>query len=299
MNKITPVFILGSARSGTTWLANLLESHADIAATACVEHHGIHESHLFDHTRYCFPEELTCTEFIQKYKDEDYFKLLGLDKKSFCEEKTSRETVFEWFRQLMCEYALKNGAAFWMEKTPKHVIYYDEILATYSDALFVTIERGFRKTILSNLTKYARPGAGRYRQMAEKVLRYELDKRALARLRKRVPGRILSLSYENLAADPDREIARIEQFLKIKETPLESRYLADSSYKQRVEPYKMSLIDWSFVYLLRVLAIFAPFEMQRKVRMRRDKLSSAQFPLYTRVQAAGNRVADINTNNHV
>lgn len=105
MQKATPIFILCSARSGTTWLANLLGNHPDIASIACVEHHGIHESHIFDHTRYCFPNKINCCDFIEKYREEDYFKLLGFGGQEFFSERVNTESVFYWSRQLMDEYA--------------------------------------------------------------------------------------------------------------------------------------------------------------------------------------------------
>ena len=74
--KTKPLFIMGSARSGTTWLANILSSHPDISSPTCVEHHGIHESHLFDHTRYVFPDDIECDTFINEYKKEDFFTII-------------------------------------------------------------------------------------------------------------------------------------------------------------------------------------------------------------------------------
>jgi len=46
-NNITPIFILGGARNGTTWLCNTLGNHSEIASVRHVLHHGFHESSIF------------------------------------------------------------------------------------------------------------------------------------------------------------------------------------------------------------------------------------------------------------
>lgn len=42
-----PVFVVGRNRSGTTWLANQLCEHPDIAGVQQERRHGIHESAYF------------------------------------------------------------------------------------------------------------------------------------------------------------------------------------------------------------------------------------------------------------
>lgn len=279
-----PVFLLGSARSGTTWLANLLGSHPDIASIACVEHHGIHESHIFDHTRYCFSEKLGCSEFIEKYKEEDYFKLLRVGGENICANHSTKESVFFWFRQLMEEFGQRHAAIYWLEKTPKHTIYYDEIIYEFPEAIFITINREFRNTLLSNLTKYARNDISRYRQIAEKVFRYELDRRALRRLDKVAKARVINVRYEDLLSDTAEQIQRIEKYLGIAEITLKSQYSADSSYRRKKQQYYMSSADWLMAYVMRIAVAAMPFRVGRAIRIRRDKLSASQFPIFARIQ---------------
>ncbi len=42
--KKKPVFIIGTNRSGTTWVGNLLAAHSDVAAIVHEKHKEIHES---------------------------------------------------------------------------------------------------------------------------------------------------------------------------------------------------------------------------------------------------------------
>src|SRR5690348_5527303 len=78
MSDIKPIFVMGTARSGTTWLANLLASHPLIAAVAADEHHGVVESHLLDHTRFALPGVISVRSFLDRYQGEDYFRVMDL-----------------------------------------------------------------------------------------------------------------------------------------------------------------------------------------------------------------------------
>src|SRR3954471_10834777 len=80
-----PVFVVGTARAGTTWLGNLLASHTQVAAVTCPEHHGMVESHLLDYTRYALPGTLTAQEFMAGYSGEDYLRAMKLDSQAINE----------------------------------------------------------------------------------------------------------------------------------------------------------------------------------------------------------------------
>ena len=47
--KVTPIFVVGSNRSGTTYISNILASSNLITAVQHEEHFGIHESSYFNH----------------------------------------------------------------------------------------------------------------------------------------------------------------------------------------------------------------------------------------------------------
>lgn len=124
--KALALFIMGSVRSGTTWLENIFCSRPDISSSTYIEHHGIHESSLFDHTRYVFFDDIEWDAFI--IEKEDLFELLSLDETIFCENYVGKHGVFYWFSILMEAFAKINNTSYWLEKTPKLFIYYDVIL---------------------------------------------------------------------------------------------------------------------------------------------------------------------------
>ncbi len=51
MNTITPIFIVGTNRSGTKWLSNILANHPDVAAVQTERTLGIVETYMFDSLR--------------------------------------------------------------------------------------------------------------------------------------------------------------------------------------------------------------------------------------------------------
>jgi len=280
-----PIFVLGTARSGTSWCANLLAMHPDIAAAATAEHEGItgiHESHLFSHTRYCFPERIACRDFIARYREEDYFKLTGLSPQGFCDKHPGSFTVFELFRAMMDDLAEGQGARCWLEKTPKHTIYYGELIERFPDARFIVTRRGFRDTVLSNVNKYPRKGVSYARQVIEKVFRYVSDRRAIKRLKRRCPERIIEVAYEALLSNTQAEVGRLLRFLQLEERPLRSKYPSNSAYgpgkraKRRIGP-----LGWIGIYIARAVFWLMPFPVVRHLRERRDRQAAKRFPKYT------------------
>ena len=285
-----PVFVLGTARSGTSWCANLLAMHPDIAAVATAEHEqitGIHESHLFSHTRYCLPAELDTADFVERYRQEDYFKLSGLSPGGFVARHPGRHRLTVLFRLLMEDVAEARGASHWLEKTPKHTIYYDEVLRAYPDALFVLTRRRFRDTILSNINKYPRKGVGFPRQVVEKVFRWVSDRKAIRRFKRSAAGRFVEISYEDLLHDTQAEIGRVLRFLDLPERTLTSAFPSNTAFGQGRGPRRrLSTGGWAAVHMLAGLFWMVPFPVCRTLRMRRDRSQAARrFPKYTFVPA--------------
>ena len=285
LRKKQPIFVLGTARSGTSWLANLLATHPDVGAAATGEHKGItgiHESHLFSHTRYCFPERNTCREFISRYKEEDYFKLTGLSPHAFCDGHPGTFTVYELFRAIMDEFAENVGAHYWVEKTPKHTIYYRELIRYFPDAYFVVTRRGFRQTVLSNVNTYPRKGATVMRQVVEKVFRYVSDTRAIRRLKRQGRIRVIEVKYEDLLKNTQEELGRVLAFVKLEERELYSTFPTNSSYELgKQERREFGLLGWTGIYVVRGACWLMPFSVMHYLRRRRDMQSAKKFPKYT------------------
>lgn len=287
MGKKQPVFVLGTARSGTSWCANLLAMHPDITAATTTEYEditGIHESHLFSHTRYWFPETVTCTEFISRYKEEDYFKLTGLSPDTFCVHQHDRYTVFELFGIMMDDFADNQGTRCWLEKTPKHTIYYCELLKHFPDALLIVTRRNFKDTLLSNLNKYPRIRLSFPKQVIEKVFRYVSDRRAIKRLKRDGGERVIEVGYEDLLKDTQKEVRRLLRFLHLEERELHSIFPNNTAYgSSQKKKHGISTISWVAIYALRMIFWLVPFPIIHALRVRRDLRRARRFPKYTSI----------------
>lgn len=288
-----PVIILGTPRSGTSWCANLLAMHPGIAAVATAEHEditGIHESHLFSHTRYCFPAEIDSEAFVERYRQEDYFKLTGLTPRDFARRHPGRHRMTDLFRMLMEDLAEAEQASHWLEKTPNHAIYYDDMLHAYPDALFVLTRRRFRDTILSNVNKYPRKGVSFPRQVIEKVFRWVSDRRALARFRRTCPDRFVEINYEDLLGDTQTEIGRVLSFLGLPGRELTSIYPNNTAYRSGgASRQRLSAAVWLAVYASAGVFWLVPYPLLRFLRLRRDRRHAVtRFPKYAFVPAPAN-----------
>ncbi len=267
-------------------MANILISHPAIAGVAAAEHQGIHESHLFSHTRYVLDGMRPVAEFLEKYSREDYFKLLGIEA-GLLRCKEEKVDVFRFFRLLMEEYSRRRSAQYWLEKTPKHAIYYREIVKEFPDAFFVIIRRRFDETLLSNLNKYARPGSTKWRQIIEKLFRYVSDMRSILKLENCAPEKTVTVSYEALLLNYDREISRILDFLGLEKMHLESAYAADSSFKggNRYN-FAITRTDWLLIRLLKYVCEFVPFSLMYRLRVQRDMAETNVFPKFDLIKTA-------------
>ena len=283
--KKQPFFVLGTARSGTSWCANLLSTHPQISAVTSAEHEqitGIHESHLLSHTRYCFPRNLTSRQFIQGYKEEDYFKLTGLSPQTFCEAHPGEYTVYALFRMIMDDFAEQQGTHSWLEKTPKHTIYYRELMQQFPDAFIVLMRRGIKTTLTSNISTYPRKGASKVQQIMEKVFRYVSDRRAMRRLKREYRDRLIEVKYEALLYNTQQEIGRILRFLQLEVCELHSPFQTNASARLAKGGHKpINSLGWTVIYILYALFWLIPFPVMCYLRRRRDMQSATKFPKYS------------------
>ena len=83
-----PIFIIGSPRSGTTWLGAQLCRHSEIVGFEDERYSGLKESAFFcDFMPYFgnISSPVSYTIFIEAFAATDYFRLSGLSKDIFYE----------------------------------------------------------------------------------------------------------------------------------------------------------------------------------------------------------------------
>jgi hypothetical protein len=147
-----PIFILGVHRSGTTWVANILCSHSNIAGIQATRHNGIHESAFFCTVMNRFGDirnDNNYIEFLETFSNSDYFILSNLDKNYFY--KNRPDSYDEFFKVMMDKYAEEEHTDFWLEKTPAHTLYFSELLTIFPSAKFIVVKRNIVDSVKSDI----------------------------------------------------------------------------------------------------------------------------------------------------
>ena len=195
-----PVFVICTLRSGSTLLRVLLDSHSQIRSP--------HELHL----RY------VSVHFDQKWSERS-MKELGLD--------TRAADYLLWDRLLHRELTASRKSII-ADKTPNNVFIVDRLREAWPDARFIFLLR-HPGAIARSRQKYKGEGAD------ELIVQYV---EALEAARQTYDGH--TVRYEDLTADPERELRKICDFLGV---PYEATMLDYGQFDHG--RYKSGLGDWN------------------------------------------------------
>lgn len=241
---INPVFVLGSARNGTTWLGNCLCGHAQIAGAEDRVHWGQVESKILAHAHYAgrFEDDRKFVAFMEAYAASDYFRLVDGDKESVYRKRPNH--FFQLFFDLMDEFASKSGASWWTTKLDPRFFYnqadFDEFLkqlnARYAKPRFISIQRPFPRVLRSYLNMEGQKSIHQlpiYKKLMAVFLesaRYTTHYRHIAALITKTSG--LALDFPTFKENPEQELRRICEFLELPfdAVMLENRFPANSSF---------------------------------------------------------------------
>ena len=202
-----PVFIICTLRSGSTLLRVLLNSHSQI--------HSPHELHL----RY------VSVHFDRKWSERS-MKELGLDA-------TAAESLL-WDRILHRELAA-SGKSIIADKTPNNVFIVDRLREAWPDARFIYLLRHPGAIARSRLAYKGEDSEDDPDKNADLIRRYC---EALEDARQTYDGH--TVRYENLTAEPERELRAICDFLAI---PYEPEMLEYGQFDHG--RYRFGLGDWN------------------------------------------------------
>jgi LPS sulfotransferase NodH len=195
-----PVFVICTLRSGSTLLRVLLDSHSQIRSP--------HELHL----RY------VSVHFDQKWSERS-MKELGLD--------TRAADYLLWDRLLHRELTASRKSII-ADKTPNNVFIVDRLREAWPDARFIFLLR-HPGAIARSREKYKGEGAD------ELIIKYV---EALEAARQTYEGH--TVRYEDLTANPERELRKICGFLGV---PYEATMLEYGQFDHG--RYKSGLGDWN------------------------------------------------------
>jgi hypothetical protein len=281
--SVRPIFVLGLQRSGTTWLANLLASHPDIAAVAAADHNGVHESIFFSHFARAFGawQDAHAREaFTEAFGQSDYWLLTGLPVSELSAIVADAASHAEVFCATMERVAAAQGAAAWVEKSPHHALMSPEIATSVPGARFVMVLRDTREMILSRLSGFGRQpptGAKRAADLARAAIVNTLFARSFRRLARR--GDHLLVRYEDLRSSPAQESRRILEFLELDapEIPLASAFEANSSFHNSVRT-RLSVSDRAVITVASAISSVVPLPLLRWLHGLRGRRRGIVWP---------------------
>lgn len=203
-----PIFVLGIQRSGTTFAANLLAAHPQIAAVTAERHQGVHESVFFSHFARVhgdWSDACARRKAVTGFLTSDYFRLTELD--PALSDIAKPDDAAGFFRAVMDAFAVRHGVQAWVEKSPHHTLLADNIAAALPDARFLCVTRETADFLASRLWSYGRtppPYPQRAATIARACTSNVFHSRFLVDFVTRLgPSRAFLVEYAALQSDAD------------------------------------------------------------------------------------------------
>lgn len=223
-----PIFVIGHYRSGTTWVANLLEAHPDVYTPTHPKHHGQHESAFFsDLLPYCAWGRTESDRIALRaiFECSDYWHLLfPQDPPNI---NASGMTPEEYFRECMDLAAQRRGCSHWVEKTPTHTLLLGHLIKAFPDARFVAVERNDQDVVRSFMFNSADPYS--IWGWATRAMMVVVFQKIIDRYR----SSVLKIRYEDLRDRPEETLRPLYGYLNL-DVPnqIGSKWPANSSFNR-------------------------------------------------------------------
>lgn len=204
------LFLVGCPRSGTTLLQSLLAAHPEITS---FPETGFFLHLWGDDLRRTLQERLTV--FFQ-----------DINQPEFLETMPPHQSVTDrvaWFTSILDELAAENGNNIWIEKTPQHLFFIEDILAHLPNAKFIYIARKPLDTIASLYLATRMPpqqnhGWGEPWTLEKCVTVWKQSDRATKACADN-PQHLI-VSYEELTANPPEILSKCCKFIGIEYSDL-------------------------------------------------------------------------------
>lgn len=220
-----PVFIVGYPRSGTTLLQALLSTFPRFFSFPETHFFNVIEQKLATNREGCLsPSGIAAGVDAIFDKTGVRFEPAAVeDLKKRCDGGciSSRE-IFEILVGILLRKQ-HPGESFaepfrWVEKTPNHAYFLEEIAAAYPDALFVNILRHPVAAVSSRRKAFA---ANRETPAAELARLWNRSVESAEEFAGRHPRRLHSLLYEDLVTDPKKQMTAVAAFLGVDFNPVD------------------------------------------------------------------------------
>ena len=253
MPKNPFLFVVGCARSGTTLLQRMLDSHPQLAVSNDPHFIPFAVQGVLDGV-----DPPVTPELVDSVLDYRTFIRLGLPEAAVREAAAGAERYSDFVGAIYSAFARMRGKPLGGEKTPRYVRYLPLLASLFPWAKIVHIIRDGRDVALSMLD-WARPdrGPGRFQLWQDRPVavcalswRWHVTtgRRDGIRLGR---DRYHEVRYEDLVAKPEEALRRIAHFLELDFAPEMLRYHEGKersdpglSTKGRWLPPTLGLRDW-------------------------------------------------------
>ena len=207
-----PVFIVGSPRSGTTWLYHILLASGDFA---------IYRSESQVYSRFAAPfgqlrSRTQRQRFLDFWLKSEFHHRSGLDADAFAAEVLrSVQSPGAFLERLMSSICEIQGATRWAECTPDHGLYIKQIRSEFPDARFIHLVRDGRDvaTSLAKIGFIAPLRWGTHRADVAAALYWSWINRHIAAATRDHGDSCLVLRYEDLVTDLEATLERLARFI--------------------------------------------------------------------------------------
>lgn len=206
LNDCTFIFIIGSPRSGTTWLHRVLASHPDVASVTAELHHF---------NMYVKPlREAWATEKA----DSDAGKwTLGYP--FLMDEEKFMGMVKRMTEEVYTEVRKTNpSATHILDKHPGYTFALDHIIATVPNARFIHLLRDGRDVVTSSLAAFKKGGFGQGNVYGA-AHKWARSVKTAQQFLKGHPDKGIEIRYEELLADSETHLQSILKACQLNNSP--------------------------------------------------------------------------------
>jgi hypothetical protein len=289
---ITPIFILGSPRNGTTWLSNIVGDYQSVSSVRHFLHWGNHESNIYKKVKYYgdITQLNNYIHFVELFSISDLFKLANGNKEKL--KNAQYSSFYDAYFDLMNDLAESENNKFWITKLdPQFFKDPDEfqrfkkhLMKRYPDVKFLFIKRELKSVIHS----YINFVSHKKELKKTKILLIALKQIAIKITYEDFFLEIISefngirFRYEELLNDYDHHINRLENYIGIKEFKLRDRnYLKNSSfYRKKIVKLSESTLWILTKVIYPIMQLLKPLT-KKAVRM--QKKNQAGKPAFYRM----------------
>jgi len=274
MEQITPVFIIGAARNGTTSLTNLISRFPEFAGIEHELHRGNHEAKLYSSYKYYgnFTDPNKYLDFIYHYSSGDYFQLAEGNIEYHL--KNPKSNFFEFYFDMMNQYCIKNHKKYWLAKIDASFFTDHKVLELflktlhefYGEIKYIKIQRNFEEALLSAVympgKDYHKSKSGIYRYYRLLSYTQQWFKTYIIKQDFINKTELLFIDFNDLIKNKEGIIIKMREFLNLStqfEPKISKSYSINTSFSKTAK-FKLSRFDkFICINYLKFLKLFPNF----------------------------------------